>query len=124
MTIIDLLPYVKETRRFGVTYVHAAVRSAVRGWDGLCGALEGRPVRVTYCGWGRSLQSKRGHKYKAHLRYEDTGKPVPTKLINQVQAAPLCAYCSGISMPYHPVIGCTCGVSDAEFNAIWSSIAD
>jgi hypothetical protein len=27
-------------------------------------------------------------------------------------------------MPYHPIIGCTCGVSDAEFNAMWSAIAD
>jgi hypothetical protein len=38
--------------------------------------------------------------------------------------APLCAYCSGHPMPYHPMIGCTCGVSDAEFNAMWSAIAD
>jgi hypothetical protein len=84
MTILNLLPYVRETRRFGVTYVHSATRSAV-GWDGLAGTLEGRPVRVTYCGWGRSLQAPKGHKYKAHLRYVDTDKPVPTKLIDQVQ---------------------------------------
>jgi hypothetical protein len=124
MTILNLLPYVKETRRFGVTYVHSAVRSAVSGWDGLCGTLDGRPVRVTYCGWGRSLQTARGHKYKAHLRYVDADKPVPTKLIDRVQAAPLCAYCSGSPMPHHQMVGCTCGMSDAEFNAMWSAIAD
>jgi len=48
MTIINLLPYVRETRRFGVTYVHSAVRAAVHGWDGLTGTLDGRPVRATY----------------------------------------------------------------------------
>jgi len=124
MTIIDLLLYVKETRRFGVTYVHSSVRSAVRGWDGLCGTLEGRPVRATYCGWGRSLQSKRGHKYKAHLRYEDSGKPVPTKLINQVEPTPLCAYCNGNSSASAQMWGCTCNVSDDQFNKMASSIAD
>lgn len=85
MTILNLLPYVRETRRYGVTYVHSAVRSAVRGCGGLCGTLDGRAVRATYCGWGRSLQTARGHKYKAHLRYTDTGKPVPSKLIDRVQ---------------------------------------
>jgi hypothetical protein len=27
-------------------------------------------------------------------------------------------------MPYHPIIGCTCGMSDAEFNEMWSAIVD
>jgi hypothetical protein len=79
MTILNLLPYVRETRRYGVTYVHSAVRAVVHGWDGLCGTLDGRTVRATYCGWGRSLQTARGHKYT------DTGKPVPSKLIDRVQ---------------------------------------
>lgn len=83
MTILNLLPYVRDTRWFGHTYVKKAVRSAV-GWDGLCGTLDGRTVRATYCGYGRSLENG-GHKYKAHLRYEDTGKPVPTRLIDHVQ---------------------------------------
>lgn len=123
MTILNLLPYVRETRRYGVTYVHSAVRSAVHGWDGLCGTLDGRTVRVTYCGWGRSLQTARGHKYKAHLRYVDTGKPVPSKLIDRVQPAPLCPHCAG-EPPYNPMWGCTCGMSDAEFNAMCSAVVD
>jgi len=85
MTILNLIPYVKETRRYGVTYVHSAVRAVVHGWQGLEGTLDGRGVRATYCGWGRSLQTATGHKYKAHLRYIDSGKPVPTKLISKVQ---------------------------------------
>jgi len=85
MTILNLLPYVRETRWYGVTYVHSAVRAAVHGWQGLEGTLDGRTVRATYCGWGRSLQTARGHKYKAHLRYVDTDKPVPSKLIDRVQ---------------------------------------
>lgn len=93
MTILNLLPYVKETRWYGVTYVHSAVRAAMHGWQGLEGTLDGRTVRATYCGWGRSLQTARGHKYKAHLRYVDTDKPVPSKLIDQVQpiASPITA---------------------------------
>lgn len=87
MTILNLLPYVFETRRYGHTYVHSAVRVAIHGWQGFEGILDNRKVHATYCGWGRSLQTARGHKYKAHLRYVDNGKPVPTKLINRVVAS-------------------------------------
>ena len=124
MNITNLLPYVKETRRYGVTYVHSAVRSAVHGQDGLCGTLDGRTVRATYCGWGRSLQTARGHKYKAHLRYTDTGKPVPSKLIDRVQPAPLCPHCAGSASATALMTGCTCGMSDAAFSAMWSAIVD
>ena len=84
-TIQSLLPYVVQTRQFGHTYIHAAVRRAVPGWYGVTGTLNGEPVHATYCGWGRSLQTAKGHKYKAHLRYAKTGKPVPSKLISAVR---------------------------------------
>ena len=76
-----MLSYVRETRRYGQTYVHAAVRCEVPGYEGMVGEIDGRAVKITYSGWGRSLQSKRGHKYKAHARFVDTDKPVPTKLL-------------------------------------------
>jgi len=84
MNIQTLLPYVRETRRFGQTYVHAVVRKAVFGWQGLEGTLNGERVVATFCGYGRSLENG-GHKYKAHLRYVASGKPVPSKLINSVK---------------------------------------
>ena len=86
MNIQTLLPYVKETRRFGHTYVHSAVRKAVSGWEGIEGTLNGERIVATFCGWGRSLQTPKGHKYKAHLRYVATGKPVPSKLIASILA--------------------------------------
>jgi len=84
MKIQDLFPYVRETRRFGATYVHSAIRKAVFGWQGIEGELNGEKVVATFCGWGRSLQSPKGHKYKAHLRYVASGKPVPSKLISSI----------------------------------------
>jgi len=83
MTIQSLLSYVIQTRRYGSTYVHSAVRKAVHGWQGIEGSLNGERVVATFCGYGRSLQSG-GHKYKAHLRYVSSGKPVPSKLIGSV----------------------------------------
>jgi len=85
MTILNLLPYVTQTRRFGSTYVHAGVRAAVTGWQGVEGSLNGERVVATYSGYGRSLQGG-GHKYKAHCRYVATGKPVPSKLIGAILA--------------------------------------
>jgi hypothetical protein len=84
MNITTLLPYVKETRRFGHTYVHSAIRKAIHGWEGIEGTLNGERVVATFCGWGRSLQTPKGHKYKAHLRYVSSGKPVPSKLIASI----------------------------------------
>jgi hypothetical protein len=85
MKIHDMIPYVRETRRFGATYIHAAVRQAVHGWQGVQGTLDGEPVTATFCGWGRSLQGG-GHRYKAHLRFVNTGKPVRSKDFDRVQA--------------------------------------
>ena len=85
MNIQILLPYVRDTRRFGATYIHSAVRKAIHGWQGVEGTLNGEKVVATFCGWGRSLQTPRGHKYKAHLRFVSSGKPVPSKLMNSVK---------------------------------------
>jgi hypothetical protein len=85
MKIQNLIPYVTQTRRFGSTYVHAAVRQAVHGWQGIQGTLDGEPVTATFCGYGRSLQGG-GHKYKAHLRFVKSGKPVRSKDFSRVQA--------------------------------------
>jgi hypothetical protein len=84
MNIQSILPYVRDTRQYGSTYVHAAVRNAVHGWQGIEGSLNGERVVATFCGYGRSLQSG-GHKYKAHVRYVATGKPVPSNLINSIR---------------------------------------
>jgi hypothetical protein len=83
MNIQAILPYVTQTRRFGSTYIHANIRAAVSGWQGVTGALNGEPVVATYSGYGRSLQGG-GHKYKAHCRYVASGKPVPSKLIASI----------------------------------------
>jgi hypothetical protein len=83
MKIQSLLGYVCETRKFGVTYVYSAVRNSVHGWQGVEGTLNGQRVVATFCGYGRSLQAG-GHKYKAHLRYVESGKPVPSKLISSI----------------------------------------
>ena len=85
MTILTLIPYVRQTRRYGSTYVHAAVRRAVTGWQGIAGTLDGQQVVATFCGFGRSLENG-GHKYKAYLRYVASGKPVPSRLISAVLA--------------------------------------
>ena len=83
MKIQDLLPYVRDTRNYGATYVHAAVRKAIFGWQGVEGTLNGDRVVATFSGYGRSLENG-GHKYKAHLRYVESGKPVPSKLISSI----------------------------------------
>lgn len=83
MNIQTILPYVIQTRRYGSTYIHAAIRNAVHGWQGIEGILNGERVVATYSGYGRSL-AVGGHKYKAYCRYVSTGKPVPSKLINSI----------------------------------------
>ena len=85
MNIQTLLPYVRETRQFGSTYIHSIIRKSVWGWQGLQGTLDGELVVATFGGYGRSLENG-GHKYKAHLRYVATGKPVRTKHFSRVQA--------------------------------------
>jgi hypothetical protein len=78
-----ILPYVRDTRRYGATYIHAAIRKAVHGWQGVEGTLNGERVVATFCGFGRSLQAG-GNRYKAHCRYVATGKPVPSKLLSLI----------------------------------------
>ena len=82
-TIQTLLPYVTQTRRYGSTYVHAGIRKAIHGWQGVEGVLNGERVIATYSGYGRSL-AVGGHKYKAHLRFVATGKPVASKFISSI----------------------------------------
>lgn len=84
INIQSFLPYVRQTRQFGSTYIHAHIRKAVFGWEGIEGRLDGERVVATFCGYGRSLENG-GHKYKAHLRYVASGKPVPSKLISCVR---------------------------------------
>jgi len=83
MKIQTLLPYVRDTRNYGHTYVHAAVRKAIFGWQGVEGTLNGERVVAAFGGYGRSLQFG-GHKYKASLRYVASGKPVPSKFISSI----------------------------------------
>lgn len=59
---------VRETRRYGQTYVHAGKRLGRVTIDG---------IDFIITGWGRSLQTARGHKYKVYAQRE--GKPVPSK---------------------------------------------
>jgi len=78
-----VLQNVRETRKFGHTYVKAEVRRELFGHTGMTAAIGDREVRLTFEGYGRSLGSG-GHKYKAHARFSDTRKPVPTKLLGSV----------------------------------------
>lgn len=70
-----LITLALKTRNFGHCYVPVGVRNKTHGWQG----VTHNDIRLTFCGWGRSLQSG-GHKYKVHARYFD-GKPVPTKIL-------------------------------------------
>lgn len=38
--------------------------------------------------------------------------------------APQCDYCRGNLTPHSVLTGCTCGLSDSEFEQIWSAIVD
>lgn len=65
----------RVTRKYGHCYVHASKRS--KGWTS-CN-YEG--IIFTYSSYGRSLAGG-GHKYKVHARYFETGKPVPSKVLD------------------------------------------
>lgn len=82
----ELVRNAEQTRDYGHTYVKANVREKVIGHDGFVAKLGDREVKLTYEGYGRSLQAG-GHKYKAHCRFVDTGKPVPSKDLRSIQAA-------------------------------------
>ena len=76
-----LISYVLQTRRFGSCYVHAAVRQAVDNtWS-----HKVKDMAFSINGYGRSLQSG-GHKYKVAVKYWDTGKPVPSKVLKSIAA--------------------------------------
>ena len=82
--IIALVGYIKQSRRYGSTYIHADVRKDCMSFDCVPSAeVDGRGVKLSFCSYGRSLQSG-GHKYKAHAYYRDTGKPVPSKKLNEI----------------------------------------
>jgi hypothetical protein len=70
------------TRSYGACYVHAGKRANYTGPDGTI---------YTVSGYGRSLTTKNGHKYKVHARTPD-GKPTPTRdlqdLIRRANTAP------------------------------------
>jgi hypothetical protein len=87
INIRSVLGYVFDTRRHGQTYVHSQIRDHCPGWSGIAGMLDGKAVKVTWTSYGRSL-SAGGHKYKAHCRYVDTGKPVLTRDLNKVAPIP------------------------------------
>lgn len=80
----SLVGYVTDTRRYGQTYLHAPIRRSIPA-EGVLGTVEGRAVRITYRGWGRSLLSKTGHKYKVHAAFVDSGKPVPSNLLTSIR---------------------------------------
>lgn len=65
------------TRSFGHTYVHAGARHS----DGF--AFQHGDITFSYTGWGRSLTTRKGHKYKVHARYAD-GRPVPSKVLRSL----------------------------------------
>lgn len=72
----------RRTRRYGHTYVHVGARQeASASWEALRVKDDDREVVFSFTGWGRSLLS-RGHKYKVHARYADSGTPVPSKRLD------------------------------------------
>lgn len=67
-----------QTRHWGHTYVHTGARSQA---PFRFRAFEHDGITFSFCSWGRSLNTAKGHKYKVHARYSDSGKPVPTKVL-------------------------------------------
>ena len=65
------------TRKYGHCYVHASKRS--KGWT----SCNYNGIIFTFSSYGRSL-SAGGHKYKVHARYFETGKPVPSKVLDDL----------------------------------------
>jgi hypothetical protein len=74
-TTSKLISLALQTRRFGHCYVPVSIRQKLHGWQG----ETHENIKLTFCGWGRSLNTG-GHKYKVHARYLDD-KPVPTKVL-------------------------------------------
>lgn len=88
-TLARGLGYVLETRRYGHTYIHSAFREEANPLSKTHKRHEydinGRTAVLLFAGYGRSLQAG-GHKYKAWLIWEDTRKPVPSKLLTEAVA--------------------------------------
>ena len=84
VTLKTLLPYVLDTRWYGVTYIHAWIRRSIHGWQGVTEVIDGKEVKATFRGFGRSLENG-GHKYKAYANFSD-GKPVPTKVLRTMMS--------------------------------------
>jgi len=53
---------IAETKKFGHTYVHVGMRGGITTVDG---------VRYHVGGFGRSLQTAKGHKYKVSKHFEE-----------------------------------------------------
>lgn len=68
------------TRRYGHTYVHAGARAEA---DFAFRAHQHGDITFSFTGWGRSLTTRKGHKYKVHARYAD-GRPVPSKVLRSL----------------------------------------
>jgi len=79
--IRSLISYTLQTRTFGHTYVHSAVRQNVQFH--YKHEISGVIFRIT--SYGRSLQAG-GHKYKVHAIDATTGKPIRTKKLNEIFA--------------------------------------
>lgn len=85
-TQIDNLPrywstLTLQTRTYGHTYVHALARKIAPFAHQAC-KHEG--IRFSYSGYGRSLTTAKGHKYKVHARYAATGAPVPSRVLKSI----------------------------------------
>lgn len=78
----SLISYALQTRDFGHTYVHSAVRQAVD--FRFRHEVDGMIFRIS--SYGRSLQGG-GHKYKVHAISIANGKPVPSKVLKSTFAA-------------------------------------
>lgn len=76
-----LVAYALQTRNFGHTYVHSAVRQAVDFH--FRHEVDGMVFRIS--SYGRSLQGG-GHKYKVHAISIANGKPVPSKVLKSTFA--------------------------------------
>lgn len=55
---------------------------------------------------------------------EGCGEPSFEAAVVAAESALQCDYCRGNQTPFTLMVGCTCGVSDAEFDAWWSSVVD
>lgn len=55
---------------------------------------------------------------------EGCGEPSFEAAVTAAEAALACDYCRGNPTPHSFLTGCTCGLSDSEFEQMWSAIVD